>query len=283
MKNVIISNIEELNKKKKAISIAGVEKIHFLSDFDRTLTQAFVNNEKIPSAISILRDGNYLTPDYAEKAHTLFNYYHPIEMNPAISLEEKKKAMNEWWTTHFDLLIKSSLNKKNLEKIAKSEKIKLRKHAIKLINCLHARNIPLVIMSSCGIGSEFISTYFKEKRILYNNIHIISNSFKWDKNGKAIAVKQPIIHGANKDETMVKDFPVFELIKNRKNVFLLGDSLGDIKMINGFDYDNLIKIGFLNENVKENLEEYKKNYDVVILNDSSMEYVNDLLNEIQEL
>ncbi|MBU1349747.1 hypothetical protein KJ978_03455, partial [Patescibacteria group bacterium] len=47
-----------------------------------------------------------------------------------------------------------------------------------------------------------------------------------------------------------------------------------------FDYDNLIKIGFLNENVKENLEEYKKNYDVVILNDGSMEYVNDLLNEI---
>ncbi|MBU2415738.1 hypothetical protein KKH86_00740 [Patescibacteria group bacterium] len=71
-----------------------------------------------------------------------------------------------------------------------------------------------------------------------------------------------------------------ELIKNRKNVLLLGDSFGDTEMINGFDYDNLIKIGFLNENVKENLEEYKKNYDVVILNDGSMEYVNDLLNEI---
>ena len=45
-------------------------------------------------------------------------------------------------------------------------------------------------------------------------------------------------------------------------------------------YDNLLKIGFLNENVEENLEYYKKAYDIIILNDSSMDYVNDLLKEI---
>jgi 5'-nucleotidase len=61
---------------------------------------------------------------------------------------------------------------------------------------------------------------------------------------------------------------------------LLGDGLGDIKMIEGFDYDNLIKIGFLNENVEENLEQYKRSYDVLILNDSSIGYVNGLLREI---
>jgi ATP-dependent Clp protease adapter protein ClpS len=51
-------------------------------------------------------------------------------------------------------------------------------------------------------------------------------------------------------------------------------------MIKGFDFENLIKIGFLNEKVKENLEEYKKVYDVLITNDSSMEFVNELLKEI---
>jgi len=51
-------------------------------------------------------------------------------------------------------------------------------------------------------------------------------------------------------------------------------------MIEGFDYDNLIKIGFLNDNINENLEDFKKNFDIVILNDSDMNYINKLLKEI---
>ena len=51
-------------------------------------------------------------------------------------------------------------------------------------------------------------------------------------------------------------------------------------MIKGFSYENLIKIGFLNENIEENLEAYKKVYDVVILNDGTMDYMNKLLREM---
>ena len=51
-------------------------------------------------------------------------------------------------------------------------------------------------------------------------------------------------------------------------------------MIEGFPYDNLIKIGFLNENVEENLESYKKSYDVVILGDGDFGFVNELIVEI---
>jgi len=79
---------------------------------------------------------------------------------------------------------------------------------------------------------------------------------------------------------MVENFPCFGVVKNRRNVLLLGDNLSDVGMIIGFDYDNLIKIGFLNEKVEENLEQYKQNYDVVILNDSSLDYVNRLLKEV---
>jgi 5'-nucleotidase len=83
----------------------------------------------------------------------------------------------------------------------------------------------------------------------------------------------------NKNETVIQALPFFEIIKDRKNILLLGDSLGDIGMAEGFNYENLINIGFLNENVEDNLEPYKRNYDVVILNDSSLEYVNGLLKE----
>ncbi|NOQ38575.1 hypothetical protein GQ472_06845, partial [archaeon] len=67
---------------------------------------------------------------------------------------------------------------------------------------------------------------------------------------------------------------------DRKNVILLGDSIEDIKMVKGIDYDNIIKIGFLNENQEKSLEAYKRNFDVVILNDSGMGYVNSLLGDI---
>ena len=279
-KNIVIPNPERLEKLKKAISKDGVKKLHVLSDFDRTLTRAFADGKSVPSLISILREENYLTPDYPQKAKELYAKYHPIEINPNISLEEKKKAMREWWTAHFDLLIKSGLNKRDLRKVVESERIKLREGCREFLDFLQKHNIPLVIMSSSGLGKEAIAMYLEKKRRLYKNIYIISNSYEWDGAGNAIAVKQPIIHGMNKDMTIIRSFPVFEIIKERKNVLLMGDNLADVEIVKGFNYDNLLKIGFLNEKVKENLEQYENKYDFLILNDSSMKPINNLLREI---
>lgn len=280
MQNVVIPNQKKLEKSKNLISKYGAQKLHILSDFDRTLTTAFVDGKSIPSLISVLRDGNHLTPDYAPKAQALYNKYHPIEIDPKISSEEKKKAMYEWWTTHFDLLIKSGLNKKDLKMVVESDKVQFRDGFREFAHFLKEKNIPLVIMSSSGLGGDAIYTYLEKEKLLCDNIYIISNSYEWDENGKAIGIKNPIIHVMNKYEVEVKDFPVFEKIKDRKNVILLGDSLDDVGMITGFDYDSLIKIGFLNENEEENLEYYKQKYDAIILKDSSMEFVNSLLREI---
>jgi len=60
-------------------------------------------------------------------------------------------------------------------------------------------------------------------------------------------------------------------------VLLLGDSLDDVGMVQGFDYKNLLKIGFLNENVGENLENFKKTFDVVLTGDPGMDFINNLL------
>ena len=176
--------------------------------------------------------------------------------------------------------MKSGLNKKHLEKLAKSPKIKFKKGASELFDFLWVHKIPLIIMSSSGLGGDIILMVLKKIGKLYPNVYIISNSFIWDKNGNTIEVRKPIIHTFNKDETILKDFSFYPMIKDRKNVLLLGDSLGDIGMIEGFNFDHLIKVGFLNENIKGNLEQYKKAYDILILNDSSMDYVNLLLKEI---
>lgn len=279
-KNIIISDPGNLERIKEKISKEGAKNLHVLADFDRTLTKAFVDGEMIPSMVAILGDGSYLTKDYAKQSKELFDKYHPIEIDHTIPKDEKKKMMREWWEKHFKLIIKSGLNKKDLHRIIRSDKVRLREGVLEFIDLLHKQDIPLIIMSSNGLGGEAISLFLEKEGRLYHDVHIIANSYEWNEDGYVIGVKKPIIHVMNKDETIIKDHPVFEVIKNKKNVLLLGDHVGDVGMVEGFDYENLIKVGFLNENVDESLEEYKRNFDIIITNDSSMDYVNMLLNDV---
>jgi 5'-nucleotidase len=280
-KNIIISKKEKFNKKKEEIKKGGFKKLHILSDFDRTLTKSFVEGIKVPSLISILRDYDYLCPEYVRESKELFEKYHPIEKDPNISPEDKKKAMYDWWTNHFRILIKYGLSKKDIQDVVDSRKVNLRDSFSEFNDILRTNNVPLIIMSSCGLGKKAIEMYLKKENELSNNIYIISNTYQWDENGKAVGVKEPIIHTMSKKEIFLKKLPIFDSIKERKNVVLLGDSLSDADMIEGFDYDNIIRIGFLNEEVQEMKEIYSKKYDVLITNDSSMEFVNELLKDLR--
>lgn len=281
MENIVIPNHKKLEKLKEQISEQGAERLHILADFDRTLTHAFIKGEKVPSIISILRSsGEYLGEDYAKKALALYDKYHSIEIDSSIPFKEKKKAMHEWWKIHFDLIVKSGLNRSHLDEVVSSGKMKFRRGALEFFDFLHKHKVPLIIMSASGLGSDVIAALLEKEGRLYNDIYIISNSFVWDKKGNAIDIKKPIIHCLNKDETILKNFPCYKAIKQRKNILLLGDNLEDVKMIEGLDYDYLIKIGFLNERIEEELEYYKRNYDAIILNDSSMDYVNKILRDM---
>jgi 5'-nucleotidase len=280
-RNIIISNPQEFQRLVKEIKKDKVQSLHILSDFDRTLTYALVNGEKAPSMISILRSSsNFLGEEYAKEAQVLFEKYHKKENDFTLSLKERKRAMQEWWLTHYKLLINAGLNKKHLKIVVDSNKIKLRKGAKEFFRFLFRHKIPIIIMSAAGLGIDAISMFLKKEKCFYPNIYIISNSFKWNKKGKAIGVKKPIIHSLNKDETLVKKFPFYKKIKNRKNVILLGDNPEDVGMIKGFNYKNLIKIGFLNEKTEENLNLYKKAFDVLILNDSPMDFIKSLIKKL---
>ena len=68
MENVVISNPKKIKEIYDRIISEGSEKFHVLADFDRTLTKAFSHERKTPSVISILRDGDYISEDYAKKS-----------------------------------------------------------------------------------------------------------------------------------------------------------------------------------------------------------------------
>ncbi|MCX6742646.1 MAG: haloacid dehalogenase-like hydrolase [Candidatus Parcubacteria bacterium] len=276
--NILIPNQERLDSLIQKFKEQGKDKIHVLADFDRTLTRAFVKGQYAPTVIAQLRESHYLTPDYSPQAYELYDTYRPIEIDPKISKQEKIAKMHEWWQKHFELLVKSGLNKSVMDEIVAKKTLQFRPGALDFIDKLNQEKIPLVIMSA-SLG-DMLTQYLKQEGRLYNNIHIIANFYEFDKEGKVIKVKEPIIHSLNKKEIFVKDFPAFSDVKERKNVILLGDGVDDIDMIEGFANDNLIKIGFLNENVDENLPEFKKNFEVFILNDGDMDFVNKILKEI---
>lgn len=95
-----------------------------------------------------------------------------------------------------------------------------------------------------------------------------------------MGVRQPIVHSLNKDETAIQDFPAYKVVKNRKNVILLGDFIDDIGMVMGFDYDQLLTVGFLNEDIEKNLPTFKKYFDVIITNDGPMDVINDIVQTV---
>jgi 5'-nucleotidase len=109
---------------------------------------------------------------------------------------------------------------------------------------------------------------------------VISNFFKFDENGNVLGYGGKVVHSLNKSEMQLEQTPHYEKIAKRKNILLLGDSIDDLDMVKGMKFDNLLKIGFLNAKPKKNLEDYKKAFDVVILNDGPMSFVNKLLKEI---
>jgi 5'-nucleotidase len=281
MENIIIPDKKRLEQIKNEISRGGKDRFHVLADFDRTLTKAFYKGKKASSIISQLRNGKYLTEEYAAKAHALFDKYHPIEIDPNIPLKEKTQKMQEWWEGHMNLLIESGFDlptiKKCISDLILEDNLNFRDGAYEFFQLLEKNNIPLIIMSS-SLGN-LISEFMEQKGVLTKNVHVIGNVFIFNSEGKATG-NEKIIHVFNKHEIELKNLNVYDELINKKNVLLLGDSIGDLGMVEGFSYENLIKIGYLNEEVEGNLEEYKKNFDAVLLGDSDMNYINNLLKEM---
>lgn len=250
-----------------ALEKHGALSCHVIADFDKTLTTS-----TIPSLIAVLRnDPAYLGATYAQKAHELFDHYHPLEKDPTIPEEQKMALMHERYSKHFDLLVASWLSQDMIFAAMQSHTINLREGVTDFLSLLAQHNIPLIILSASGLGTLAIRKVLEDNECLYDNITIISNEYDRDETGKALAVKQPIIHSMNKDETALRQHPIFADVANRKNVVLLWDSPNDIKMIHGFVYETLLCVGFMGDNDPQKQKLYSQYYDILISNNGGVQ------------
>jgi 5'-nucleotidase len=227
--------------------------------------------------ISILRRENRLTADYPARAQALFDEYHPIEIDHNVPLAEKVKAMEAWWRAHFVLLVESGMTMAELERAVMSAGVQLRDGVANFFQEINKHNVPIVIISAAGLGEEAIALYLRERNLLSDNVHIVSNGFEWSETGHMIAFKEPVIHTCNKNETVLKDFSFYPQIEKRKNVLLLGDSLEDVAMAAGIEHTEVLKIGFLNKNIEENQEKFLQTYDAVVVGDGDFMELNKII------
>ncbi len=286
MKNnsIHIGDPTRLRQKIDQFRAAGSQSLHVISDFDRTLTTAFIEGKKFQSSYALIREGKYLTPDYPARAHALFEKYHPYEIDATLSLPEKNEKMVQWWSEHFDLMKECGMNRGVIKDIVTQRKIQFRPGALEFLDFLSKNNIPLLLLSA-GLG-DIIQELLVSERKLTSNVHLLSNFYIFDEQGKVIGKKNigkksiGFIHSFNKNEVEVKNTPYYQEIAHCRNVLLLGDSIGDLGMSEGIEHDSIIRIGFLNENKEEFLEKYMAEFDVVITDDGPMDYVHELLAEI---
>lgn len=258
------------------------EEMVFVFDFDGTIHKKHSCGKQTPSIISILRNENILNEEYSEKARKLSEIYHPIETDPSVPYEIKIQKMEEWWQKHIDLLIENKLSQKNIRDTSYHPALVIREGIVELFMFAKENSISIIIFSASGTGSDSIKYFLERHTILFENVIIISNNFKYE-NDIVTGVIPPIIHALNKNESILNFFPETQhLILNKKSVLLIGDSLNDVDMVEDKNHSNIVRIGILNELAVDKKKEvfplFQEKFDLIIEDDGSLEPIYKVLN-----
>ena len=258
MTAIHISNQDKLKSKIKHLRESGMEKLHIITDFDRTLTTR--NSDGTIATTSWAIFAQVLPESYVVERKELFEHYRPIEIDTSLDIETRARHMEEWWKKHLDLLIKYKLSKDIVSQVAHKANITIRDGVAKFFEFTNKHKIPVLIFSA-GIGD--VVHVVLQKYIESHNAHIIANHFLYNSKDEVVGFQKEIIHTLNKNEHTIRNESYHQTIQERKNYILFGDTLEDASMSDGLQHDSIIKIGFLNGDTTQ-LESFKKVYDIVL-------------------
>eukprot|EP00940_MAST-03C_sp_MAST-3C-sp2_P000189 g189.t1 len=258
----------------------GAKRLVVIADFDRTLSRFRTRKGgQSTSTHGVIENFHKLGSDYVREANALKDHYLPLENKVSLSIEDRTKVCEEWWTKAHELLIRYRLSRKDVqEAVASNRNLELRDGALDFFSILKENDIPLLIFSA-GLGDvidNFLSMKIFRGKIP-SNVTILSNKMVFSGAGpdaRLVGFDSDIIHSCNKGAVALKTNPSAPDLCGRDTVVLLGDSLGDVHMADSLiecgKVSTVLKVGYLNSNVPENRSRYNKIYDKVICNDGSL-------------
>ena len=102
-----------------------------------------------------------------------------------------------------------------------------------MLKNLNDAQVPVMIFSA-GVG-DILEEVLRRTNSYHSNTKVVSNCMEFNEEGRLIGFKEPLIHMYNKNEkSILQTHPTyFDDLTHRPNVLLMGDSLGDIDMVEG--------------------------------------------------
>ena len=276
---LVTANVDRVQTKIRGLIKDGHANLQFIVDFDNTLTKTHRDGVSLDCSWGVLENYKELPSSYHERVRAAKDKYHPIELDVSISQEEKIPIMIQWYQEANRCLADSGVKLPWLPLMVKQSNVELRDQTDNMLKTLHSNEVPVLVLSA-GVG-DLINHIMDHFGVLHSNVKLVSNFLKFDEEGNIVGLKgeeSELIHMYNKAETVRKRS---EEASERKNVIVLGDSLGDLHMAAGVKDPNVVlTIGFLNNNIESSLETYKENFDIVLVDDQTMSFPNSLLGEI---
>ncbi|MFA5747305.1 MAG: HAD-IB family phosphatase [Candidatus Paceibacterota bacterium] len=215
-------------KKMEKIAKEGERNLHFLLDFDRTLTPSDIRSGQDATTWGILE--SHLSEETAAEIRKLYEKYRPLELQNKMTPD----LAVEWWEGSLDVHKKNGTKWSDITKDIE-EKMAIRPYAKEFFRTCEEKKIPAVIISA-GIR-DIIELWFQKFDI--RPAALLSTNLFFDENGRMSGwEKDSLVHTLNKSEVAHKELGA--IMGSRPNIILVGDSLDDASMAEGDE--NVLRI-----------------------------------------
>ncbi|CAJ0951823.1 unnamed protein product, partial [Mesorhabditis belari] len=261
-----------LTQRLQIIKNDGHNNLAVLSDFDYTLSKAYASNgEYLWSTLGVFR--NFFPEEPRFKLIALYNRCILIENDSNMSYDDKLPFMRQCALEAHKIYFSTGITRNLIRQWSLMAKIQLRDGTKSWSEYLEEKDIPMLIFSA-GVTDIIEVIVQKELSKIPKNLRVISNALVYDDLGKSSAFKPPLIHIFNKNVSTIEqeESPLIKSFLNHKNVLLMGDNLADLYMGKQENSQGAtLKIGFFNNDFGTVLERYLEGFDIVLIEDETME------------
>ena len=215
-----VKDVVELRRKLWRFASAGPRQMHFVCDFDHTLTTRVTTSDSV-GTWGILDE--VLPQEGRDRHHEIYAYYRPLEKQGSLTSSQAR----QWWSKTLDLICSYNINFRQAEQLF-LRAVTIRPGGSELFDVCRKAGLPTIILSA---GVKQVIELFARKYDI-SPTAILSTELELTSESQIIGWRsQTLIHALNKREIGHQ-----ELVRIRREhpyTILLGDTPDDVHMAAG--------------------------------------------------